>query len=274
MQREAEQPAVPVVVDLGAQVREDRRSRRGEAVEDLDQPALLRDEDASIRREADGRRAASVPRRRSSPGTPGAASRHPPCPPGAEASRTAAAKRVRRNLIRSRGSSSVSTRAVQSTDHEPPPPRLSEILTVSSETDGGILLPRPRSRRPAPAGGSRQAGKGLRQLAAGGRQALGQAVSLPDFHRLAQGRGAAGEVSSAARRAPAPTGAARASPMLCRGHAAGDLPFRRAPVQGLEKEVDGLLGARDPSVRDSRSPSRGCGGPGPSIRPPRASRSA
>ncbi len=56
MERQAEEAAVPEVVHVGAEVGEDRRRRVAEAVEDLDQPALLGDEDAPVGREAHVRR--------------------------------------------------------------------------------------------------------------------------------------------------------------------------------------------------------------------------
>ena len=49
----AEQPAVPEVVDVGPQVGEDVRSGVGQAVEDLDDAALLGHEHAPVSREAD-----------------------------------------------------------------------------------------------------------------------------------------------------------------------------------------------------------------------------
>jgi hypothetical protein len=52
---EAEQPAVPEVVDVRAEVGEEGGGWVREAVEDLDQAALLRDEDAAVRSEPDGR---------------------------------------------------------------------------------------------------------------------------------------------------------------------------------------------------------------------------
>src|SRR5256885_1799415 len=51
---EPEQATVPVVVHLRAQVREDSGSRTAQVVEDLDDAALLGDEDASVGREAHG----------------------------------------------------------------------------------------------------------------------------------------------------------------------------------------------------------------------------
>ncbi len=56
IERDAEQPPVRVVVDLRSQVGEDRGRRVAEAVEDLDQAALLGDEHAAIGREAHGGR--------------------------------------------------------------------------------------------------------------------------------------------------------------------------------------------------------------------------
>jgi hypothetical protein len=53
IERDAEQAAIPEVVDLGAQVGRDRRRRRAQAREDFDQAALLGDEDAAVRREGD-----------------------------------------------------------------------------------------------------------------------------------------------------------------------------------------------------------------------------
>src|SRR5205085_774488 len=55
IQRHPKQAAVPVVVDVGPQVREDRWVRVRDALEDLDDAALLRNEDAAIRRERDRR---------------------------------------------------------------------------------------------------------------------------------------------------------------------------------------------------------------------------
>ena len=48
MQRHAQKPAVVVGVDVGAQVRVERRSRIGQAVEDLDLAASFRYEDAAV----------------------------------------------------------------------------------------------------------------------------------------------------------------------------------------------------------------------------------
>ena len=48
VERHPEQTAVPVVVDLGREVGEDRRGRVRDAVEDLDDPGLLRDEHAAV----------------------------------------------------------------------------------------------------------------------------------------------------------------------------------------------------------------------------------
>ena len=56
VEREPQQAAIPVVVDLRAQVDDLGRRRAGEAVEDLQQTALLGDEDAPVGREADVRR--------------------------------------------------------------------------------------------------------------------------------------------------------------------------------------------------------------------------
>ena len=56
--RESEQPAVPEVEDLGPEVGEDRRRRVREAVEHLDEPALLGDEYATVGRERERRRVA------------------------------------------------------------------------------------------------------------------------------------------------------------------------------------------------------------------------
>ena len=56
VERHPEQAAVPVVVHLRAQVRVGARRRVRQAVEDLDQAALLGDEDAPVRREADDHR--------------------------------------------------------------------------------------------------------------------------------------------------------------------------------------------------------------------------
>ena len=53
MERHAEEAAVPEVVHVGAQVGERGRRRVREVVEHLDQPALLRDEDAPVGSEAD-----------------------------------------------------------------------------------------------------------------------------------------------------------------------------------------------------------------------------
>ncbi len=50
---EAEQAPIPEVVHVRAQVGEDGRSRVGEIVEDLDQPALLGHEDTPVGREPD-----------------------------------------------------------------------------------------------------------------------------------------------------------------------------------------------------------------------------
>ena len=50
MQREPEEAAVPEVVDLGPEIREDRRRRVAEVVEELDEAALLGDEDTPVRR--------------------------------------------------------------------------------------------------------------------------------------------------------------------------------------------------------------------------------
>jgi hypothetical protein len=55
VQRKPEQPAVPEVVHLGRQVREQRRRGVAETVEDLDPAALLSDEDAPVRGELDRR---------------------------------------------------------------------------------------------------------------------------------------------------------------------------------------------------------------------------
>ena len=56
VERDAEQAAVPEVVDVRAQVGEDGRRRVGEVVEDLDQAALLGDEDPAVGGEANGGR--------------------------------------------------------------------------------------------------------------------------------------------------------------------------------------------------------------------------
>ena len=55
-ERHAQQAAVPVVVDLALEVGERDRGRVGQAVEDLDRPALLGDEDPAVLRELDDRR--------------------------------------------------------------------------------------------------------------------------------------------------------------------------------------------------------------------------
>src|SRR5205085_563724 len=52
VEREAEQAAVPVVVDLVPEVGDHGRRRVREAVEDLDEPTLLGDEDSAVGREA------------------------------------------------------------------------------------------------------------------------------------------------------------------------------------------------------------------------------
>ena len=56
IEREAEHAAVPEVVHARAQVGVDRGGRVGDRVEDLDQAALLGDEDAPVRRESDPHR--------------------------------------------------------------------------------------------------------------------------------------------------------------------------------------------------------------------------
>ena len=56
MQRHAEQATVPVVVHLSSQVGEDGGGRNREAGKHLDEPALLGDEHAAVRRELDDRR--------------------------------------------------------------------------------------------------------------------------------------------------------------------------------------------------------------------------
>jgi hypothetical protein len=52
VKRETEQSPIPEVVDVRPQVGEGRRRRVRQAVEDLDQPALLGDEHSSIARES------------------------------------------------------------------------------------------------------------------------------------------------------------------------------------------------------------------------------
>ena len=54
IERHPEEAAVPVVVDVGLEVREDRRRGVRDAVEDLDDAGLLGDEDAAVRREPQG----------------------------------------------------------------------------------------------------------------------------------------------------------------------------------------------------------------------------
>jgi hypothetical protein len=55
MKRHPQKASVPVVVDVGAQISEDRRCCGGKAGEDFDETAFFSDEDSSIRGELNSR---------------------------------------------------------------------------------------------------------------------------------------------------------------------------------------------------------------------------
>src|SRR5450631_1510176 len=95
----------------------------------------------------------------------------------------------------------------------------------------------------------RAAPERLGEVALGEGATLDEAVPLPDGDRLPQGPGARGEVVVCAARLELGE-PAQGDPEVVQRDAAGDLPLRRAPREGLGEEGQGLfeLFCRRPEV--------------------------